>query len=122
MVIRPFAEVELELLEHKPHPPHSEDYWISPTYYRLLRMLKPDKRLALLEKIEDSDVEGIFGAPIHLENGWFLHAGEGTRSLGTVKVAHLERVAYAPRPDGRWDYRIAFTDGNTLNTGSRSPI
>jgi hypothetical protein len=111
VVIRPFTEVELDLLEHNPHPPHSEDWWVSPTYYRLLRILNPDKRLALLEKIEDSNVESIFGAPIQQENGWFVRAGEGTRSLGTIKVAQIEKVAYTARPDGRWDYRIAFADG-----------
>jgi hypothetical protein len=111
VVIRPYTEVELDLLEHKPHPPHSEDWWIDPTYYRLVRILKPDQRTALLQKIEDSSIESIFGAPIHQENGWFIHAGQGTRSLGTIKVTTIERVGYAAMPDGRWDYRIAFTDG-----------
>ncbi len=64
VVIRPFAEVELELLEHNPDPPHSEDWWVNPTYYRLLRLLKPDKQIALLDKIEDKTVDSIFGAPI----------------------------------------------------------
>jgi hypothetical protein len=109
VVIRPFAEVELELLEHNPHPPHSEDWWVNPTYYRLLRLLKPDKQIALLEKIEDKSVDSIFGAPIRHENGWFITAGQGTRSLGTVK-ANVERVTYTLHPDGRWDYRIAFAD------------
>ncbi len=109
VVIRPFAEVELELLEHKPHPPHSEDWWVNPTYYRLLRFLKPEKQIALLEKIEDISVDSIFGAPIRQENGWFIDAGQGKRSLGTVKV-NVGKVGFAALPDGRWDYRIAFTD------------
>jgi len=108
VVIRPFAEVELDLQQHTPHPPHSEDWWVSPTYYRLLRFLKTDKQLALLQRIEDSDVSSIFGAPIQQENGWFVQAGQGSRSLGTVKV-EVERVGFAARPDGHWDYRIAFT-------------
>jgi len=111
VVIRPFTEVELDLLQHVPDPPHSEDWWVDPTYYRLVRILKPDQRVTLLQKIEDTNVQGIFGAPIQQESGWFIQAGQGTRSLGTIKVATLERVAYTCRPDGRWDYRIAFTDG-----------
>jgi hypothetical protein len=111
VVIRPFAEVELDLLQHTPHPPHSEDWLVSPTYYRLLRFLKPDKQLELLDKIHDPDVSSIFGAPINQENGWFIQAGQGTRSLGTVKVK-VERVVFAARQDGRWDYRIAFTDAS----------
>ncbi|MEO8288441.1 MAG: hypothetical protein ABI670_18605 [Chloroflexota bacterium] len=111
LVIRPFAEVELEILDHTPHPPHSEDYRVNPTYYRFMRLLNPDKRAALLEKIRDNSVASIFGAPIQQNNGWFITAGQGTRSLGTVKAATVDRVTYTQRPDGRWDYRIAFKDG-----------
>lgn len=110
VVIRPFAEVELELLEHRPDPPHTEDWWVNPTYYRLVRMLKPDKRLSILERLEDHSVQAIFGAQIHHDNGWFVKAGEGTRSLGTIKCVEIEKMAYTQRPDGRWDYRIAFID------------
>jgi hypothetical protein len=67
--------------------------------------------MALLQKIEDPNVAAIFGAPIRQENGWFIDAGHGTRSLGTVKV-QVERVAFTAREDGRWDYRIAFTDNS----------
>ena len=111
VVIRPFTEVELDLLEHIPHPPHSEDWWVDPTYYRMVRILKPEQRIALLQKIEDPSVQSIFGAPIQQENGWFIKAGQGMRSLGTIKVALVEKVGYTCRPNGRWDYRIAFTDG-----------
>jgi hypothetical protein len=110
VIVRPFNEVELELVEHKPEPPHSEDWWVNPTYYRLLRMLKADRQQALLNRIEDPSVQSIFGAPIQQENGWFIKSGQGIRSLGTVRVASVERVTYVSRPDGRWDYRIAFTD------------
>ena len=110
VVIKPFAEVELELLQHTPHPPHSEDYEVKPTYYRLLRHLDTQRRLGLLRRIEDPDVASIFGAQIHADSGWYLIAGQGTRSLGTVKPAEIERVSYTLRENSRWDYRVAFKD------------
>lgn len=110
VVIRPFAEVELILEQHTPHAPHSEDYIVSPTHYRLFRNFSPAQRLGLLRKIEDGNVANIFGAQIHFENGWYLLAGQGTRSLGTIKPAKVFRVGYALRRDGKWDYRIAFED------------
>ncbi len=112
VVIRPFAEVELDLQEHTPHPPHSEDYLVSPTYYHLLRHPGTDRRLDLLRKIEDPSVASIFGAKIHVDNGWFLLANTGSRSLGTVKPVEVEKVSYALRKNSRWDYRIAFTDAS----------
>lgn len=111
VVIRPFAEVELELHEPTPHPPHSEDYIVNPAYYRLCRHLKENDRLALLRKVEDADVASIFGAKIQVNDGWFVMSGQGTRSLGTVK-ASVEKVSYALRQNSRWDYRIAFKDGS----------
>jgi hypothetical protein len=80
-----------------------------------MRLLNPDKRAALLEKIEDRSVANIFGAPIQQNNGWFITAGHGTRSLGTVQAATIDRVTYAQRPDGRWDYRIAFKDKTSIS-------
>jgi hypothetical protein len=112
VVIRPFAEVELELQQHTPHPPHSEDYIVNPAYYRLLRHLNTERKLALLSRIEDPDVASIFGAQIHIDRGWFLQAGQGTRSLGTVRPESIERVRFALRDDGKWDYRIAFQDAS----------
>jgi hypothetical protein len=111
VVIRPFWEVELDLLGPAPHPPHSEDYNVNPAYYRLFRVLSPDQRMALLKRIEDPNVASIFGAPIHHDNGWFLMAGQGTRSLGTVRAVEISKVNHALTNSDRWDYRIAFTDG-----------
>ncbi len=79
VVIRPFAEVELDLQQHTPHQPHTEDYIVNPTYYRLFRHLNANEKLALLQKIEDANVAAIFGAKIHLNGGLFVLAGQGTR-------------------------------------------
>jgi hypothetical protein len=113
VVIRPFAVVELDLLEHRPHSPHSED-WIVDERCRLAHgLLPPAKRLELLRALDDGGVERIFGAPIHSDGGWHVRAGEGTRSLGTIRPAALLRVTYAPRPrQGRWEYRLTFVDAS----------
>lgn len=110
-VIRPFAVVTLDLEAVAHEPPHSEDM--------RLRSLKRDKRLllpeerrrALLEKILDPDVATIFGTTLHEDRGWYTVAGEGSRSLGTIRVDRLDDVRYCPR-NGRFDYRLSFRDGS----------
>ena len=113
VVVRPFAVVELDLKEHRPEPPHTED-WIVDERYRVRRgMLTPEERLALLAEIDDGSVDRIFGAPVHEDRGWFVRAGEGTRSLGTVRPEGVTAVTYAPRPQvGKWHYRLTFGDAN----------
>ena len=113
VVVRPFAVVELDLKAPRPDPPHTED-WIVDERYRVRRgMLSPEERLALLAELDDASVDRIFGAPVHEEHGWFVLAGEGTRSLGTVRPEGVTAVAYAPKPQpGKWHYRLGFGDAN----------
>jgi hypothetical protein len=106
-VIRPFCVVAFELVEHTPEPPHTEDWTISPVY-QVVRMVK--SKLALLQKIEDKSVESIFGAEITHEQGWYVRAGEGERSLGTVVPGRIDEVSYKLVKGSTWDYRISFTD------------
>ena len=47
---------------------------------------------------------------IHDEDGHFVLAGEGARSLGTVRVKRLEEVQFSLGTNGRWQYRLGFTD------------
>jgi hypothetical protein len=113
-IIRPFSKVRLNFLE-KPDitPPHTEDHVID------LRskpsesvLLSTDARLKLLERLNDGYVKDIFGARIIHHDGWYLKAGRGSRSLGTIEVADLEDVYYGPDFMGyRTDYRMAFNDG-----------
>ena len=110
VIVRPFAVVELDLRQHWPDSPHTEDWCVDPTYRRPLGMLSAEGPRNLLTQVVDPDVASIFGAAIHREPGWYVRATEGNRSLGTVEPATVD-VTYAPKPhrDG-WDYRIAFTD------------
>jgi hypothetical protein len=109
-LVRPFAVVELDLQEHRPHPPHTEDWIVDARYRGRSGLLAPAQRLALLAQLDDGGCERIFGAPIHEDHGWFIHGGEGSRSLGTVRPDGVVGVLYAPRPPHGWDYRLAFRD------------
>ena len=110
VAVQPFARVELDLLEHRPEPPHTEDWIIAPTYRRRLGLLDMNERAAFLERIGDGALAEIFGTPIHQDEGTYVLAGAGRRSLGTIAVERVADVTYSPRPMGKWDYRLAFTD------------
>ncbi len=110
-IIRPFAVVEFDLQENVPEPPHTEDWLISPVY-RVKRVLAPEGQEALLDRIKDRSVEAIPGATIYEEQGWYVKAGEGTRSLGTVEPQQILGVSFHPRAEGKSECRLTFTDAN----------
>jgi hypothetical protein len=109
VVVRPFAKVKLNLLEHCPEPPHTEDWNVQPDYRIKLGLLKPPENLELLKKILDPDVTSVFGAEIQHNPGNFIREGEGNRSLGTIKVRKVFEVVYNC-DYGRWEGRINFVD------------
>ena len=109
VLIRPWNDVELELFYTKPEPPHTEDVVIDPRHRHLAGTLSLARRHAFLTRVLDPCVEEIFGAKIHADPGHFVLAGEGSRSLGTIRMASIREVAYTPK-DGGWHYRIAFND------------
>ena len=57
----------------------------------------------------DPDVQSIIGAEVHHEQGqgYFIHEGEGERSLGTVQV---KVSGFSHREYANWDYRLFFED------------
>jgi len=109
IVIRPFARVRLDLLKNCPQPPHTEDWLVRPDVKLSEGLLSLDERKELLQRIVDPNVAAIFGVEIQHEPGYFMRENEGSRSLGTVKVARLDDVTHHCY-DGKWDYRISFTD------------
>ena len=112
-VVRPFALVEFDLQEHTPHPPHTEDWIVSEVYRERCGMLSREERKAFLARICDPDVASIFGAPLLQEDGWYVEAGQGTRSLGTVTPRRGGmQVRYAERDGGKWEYRLRFNDAS----------
>ena len=110
-VVRPFARVEIDLVRQVPCPPHTEDWEIQPTAPVLRGELDVSGRRAFLKALEDPNVESIFGAPVQHEMGYWVEAGCGTQSLGTVRVK-VSQVSYRETDDGKWDYRITFADSS----------
>lgn len=110
-VVRPFAAIEVDLDRHIPHPPHTEDWLVRPGPAVARGQVAPGDRQKFLDRITDPDLNGIFGTRVHQENGWWVEAGQGTRSLGTVK-ARLWEVFHRAKDGGGWDYRLVFTDAS----------
>jgi len=96
-VVRPFAVVELDLLHHRPEPPHTED-WIIDRRCRGAHGITPiQAQHALLNDLDDSSVAEIFGAEVHHDRGWWVKSGTGYRSLGTIRPTKIVGLVYAPR-------------------------
>ena len=111
LVIRPFAVVELDLLRHVPQAPHTEDWEIDRFHRRLVNPQLPDeKKQNLLEKTSSDSVVGIFGTEVHDDLGFYVKAGEGERSLGTICPTEITALVYEPKTGDKWDYRITFKD------------
>lgn len=106
VVIRPFAIIEFDLQEHTPHPPHTEDWIVDEVYREHCGILDEERQKHLLKKIADKSIASIFGAPILREEGCYVEAGTGTRSLGTVIPRRIRQVGYIRRDADKWDYRL----------------
>jgi hypothetical protein len=112
VAIRPFAIIEFDIQgkPSMPLPPHTEDRIIDTTHRVRRGVLTLEERAEWCAKAEDRDVAAIFGAHIHDDDGHFVLAGDGARSLGTVRVKRLEEVQFSPGTNGRWQYRLGFID------------
>ena len=111
MIIRPFAVVELDFLRRVHEAPHTEDWEIDRLYRRLVTDQLPDaKKQRLLERTASDSVAEIFGADIHDDLGFYVKAGDGERSLGTIRPAEIVGLSYEAKDGGAWDYRILFKD------------
>jgi hypothetical protein len=111
LIVRPFAVVELDLLRHVPQAPHTEDWEIDRFHRRLVNPQLPDeKKQNLLEKTSSDSVVGIFGTEVHDDLGFYVKAGEGERSLGTICPTEITALVYEPKTGDKWDYRITFKD------------
>ncbi len=90
-VIRPFAEVALELHSRvSATPPHTEDYAVDSTVLPLSRrLLSADARSALLTELDDGSVGRFVGATVHQDHDYYAKSGEGCRSLGTIRPVDI---------------------------------
>lgn len=110
VIVRPFAVIELDLLDEHPDPPHTEDWLFDPTYKVWLQDLTSERKRKVLARIEDPSITSIFGTAITHEQGWFVAAGIGHRSLGTIRPRQIHALYYNTKPDGKRSYALAFTD------------
>jgi hypothetical protein len=111
LIIRPFAVVEFDFVRPVPEAPHMEDWEIDRFHRRLIiAHLPEEKRLRLLEKTARDSVADIFGTKIHNDFGFYVQAGEGERSLGTICPAEFTHLICEPKTGGKWDYRLVFKD------------
>jgi hypothetical protein len=115
--IEPFSILELRVNRAPRNllAPHTEDRAVPASGHRLLGTLPDAERRTWLESSSSPSVRAIFGAEVHAntegEWGRYVLAGEGSRSLGTVRASDVCAVGFQQRPGrGRWDYRLRFRD------------
>ena len=114
----PFSVVELDVgAPVQLVPPHTEDRIVPPIGHRVIQTIPDPGRLAWLEWSESPSVREIFGADVQNapepEQRWgrYIRLGEGTCSLGTIRVDRVRAVRYHHYLErGTWDYRLRFND------------
>jgi hypothetical protein len=107
-ILYPFAEIELDLLKPKNHPPHTEDWSFNPWSLRFIGEI--GLREQVLERSLHDSVQSIFGQEILTDPGYYALDCQGPRSLGTLIPTKILALRYEPGVEGNWDYRLAFTD------------
>lgn len=108
----PGAVVEVDLLEARPQPPHTEDHVFDLFSLQFVRKAKPREfGEALLRGLAPS-VSALFEQTIHHEQGYYVLDGTGRRSVGTVRPRGIVKAIYGPGSfdENAWDYRLQFYD------------
>lgn len=108
-VIFPFALVAFDLLQPDPQPPHTEDYFFAAGSQNYIRTVKNREELLKWSLFES--VEAIFEQPVHTGPGFYVMDCQGPRSVGTIQPHDILKAIYEPGPEGVWDYRLLFKDG-----------
>jgi len=116
-VVFPFAIVEYELLQSRPQPPHTEDYFYDPARVRFIRRVEEKNRPKVFQWSLFDSVSAIFEEPIHTDPGHYILDGRGPRSLGTILPRVILRAIYEPGDGGKYKYRLRFIDGDNAPYG-----
>ena len=111
VVVFPFAVVEYDLLQPVPHPPHTEDYRYDPASIRFVERLDEKRKQVILTRTVFQSVQAIFEVPIYSDVGHYVMDGQGPRSLGTVQPQQVTQTIHELSPQGKWNYRLVFFDG-----------
>ena len=116
--VAPFSVLELKVNQAPGdlRAPHTEDRMVPMQGHRVLGTLPAAERVAWLEATASPALRAIFGADVHgdAERQWgrYVRAGEGARSLGTIRAGEILAVQHQHYPErDRWDYRLRFRDG-----------
>lgn len=113
VLIRPRAVLNIHVAPaDKCELPHSEDHlWSNTNQVELLRHADNKTWKIVLERTSSPSVNTIFEANLHKNKK--VAPGDGTRSLGTIKPASIDKFGYyrlkfdEKEAD---DYRLGFTD------------
>ncbi len=108
-IIFPFALVEFDLQKRISEPPHTEDWRYDPKSVRFIRKLDEKQRREILDETLYRDPSAIFEAPIFSDIGHYVKAGQGIRSLGTIRPQRMLN-AVSEQSEGKWRYRFEFVD------------
>jgi len=110
--VRPFSVLELDFLDPRSMPPHTEDRYITPDHVVFISQLNDSKKRQLLRMMDDGNIANIFGAPLLRKKNQiakYVQTGTGTRSLGLIKINTISDFIYEEKKRG-WDFRLTFTD------------
>ena len=91
-------------------PPHTEDWRFDPAPVRFVERLNKKQKRDTLDESLSGDVSGIFRVPIITDVGYYVMVGQGTCSLGTIRIKQMIKAVYEHTPDRGWRYRLQFTD------------
>jgi hypothetical protein len=109
-IIFPFAAVELDIKQHTPKPPHTEDHLFDAHSVIFKGTLKEEQKRRVVEKSRFPSVAAIFDQPIAHDTGFHVADGQGPRSVGTVRPKAFHKIFYSPGDDDAWNYRLGFYD------------
>lgn len=109
-VVYPFALVELDLLEERPEPPHTEDQYFIPGSFQFVQEVKDRKKVLAWSLF--INVQEIFEQTILHKPGSHVRDGQGPRSVGTIHAKTIVGVHFDQGPEETWDYRLSFYDSS----------
>jgi hypothetical protein len=109
-IIFPFAIVEFDLQQHKPQPPHTEDWVYAPASVKFVRRVEEVNHPQIFKSSLFNNVGAIFEQTIHTDFGCYVMDGQGARSIGTIHPKTIHKVFYEQGEDDAWNYRLGFYD------------
>jgi hypothetical protein len=97
----------------QPEPPHVEDHVFVPSRVRAERTVTHGEFWTLLEEMSRPRLADLFGPALRPRGGAHCgtDVGQGTASLGCLRLAAPPRLYLQPRPGAQPQVRMHFSDG-----------